>query len=36
MKRLAPVTGSIAVAPISFHNRPRPLRRVSRTSHAVR
>ena len=36
MNRFAPVIGSITVAPISRHRRPRPVARVSRTSQAVR
>ncbi len=36
MNRLRPVIGSMAMAPISFHRRGFPLRRVSRTSQAAR
>ena len=36
MKRFTPVMGSITVAAISFHSRPRPVLWVSRTSQAAR
>ena len=35
MNRFTPVMGSSTVAPISFHKRPRPVARVSRTSQAL-